>query len=92
MPAITEAHTHWVGCLDNFACPFIIKHVKRLLVGEGRFMDKCPAELCFSFGKQFSDEVFFHIQILVKQFAQYLLIQLIPQEFIIGTSNFIGLA
>ena len=79
MSAIANANPTMGGSLDHFTGSFVIQNVKCIFIGEDWLVHKNAAKLGFSSHKQVADEVFFYIQVLVKQLTQHFLVDVTAQ-------------
>jgi len=76
--AVADADPPVAGRADHLARPFIVKDMQGILGIKRRLMDEYSTELGLTIGKERFDEVVFHIQILVEELAQDLLVDIIP--------------
>ena len=72
--AIAGANAHVQGGLDDFAGSFVIHHRERAVCCKGFLVDKCAAQLGFAAGKEVADEILFHVQVLVEELGEQLLV------------------
>ncbi len=80
VPAVTNADGPVGRALDDLAGPFIIQYKERVFIGQCRFMDKGAAQLGFTPGKELPYELLFHVQVLIQQLTQDLLVDIMPNS------------
>jgi len=64
---------------DDAACPLVVQDVQAAVVGQGRFVNEDTAQLGLARHEEGLDEVLLHVDVLVVQLAQGLLVEVGPQ-------------
>jgi hypothetical protein len=77
MTAIAHADANVVGGLDALTGPFKIENLNQIITCQDTFVDKNPAQSGFGTEKKFFHEILFNIHVLVKQFPQELLVNIV---------------
>ena len=76
MPAVTEPDAYVLRILDDMRRPLIVEDMIGFFCEQDRFLHKNARQLGIQVKKQTLDEVLFHIDVLVKQLAKVLLIDI----------------
>jgi hypothetical protein len=80
MAAVTDADSAGRGASNDFRGALVTQNVQGVFQGQSRFVNEGAPQLGLSPRKQGLNKFFFHIQILVEEFAQDLLIEVVPQS------------
>jgi len=76
--AVADPHRPVGGAPDHLARPLVIQHVKGVFRGQGRFVHENPPQLRLPFREEVPDEILLHVQVLVEELAEELLIDVVP--------------
>ena len=76
--AETGAYADEISLLDDVGRPLVVQDMVGLLCHEDGFVDKDPPQFSIHSQEEFFDEILFHIDILIKKFAQIFLVYIAP--------------
>lgn len=76
--AVAHAHGAMRGGADNLTCTLIVENRKREVRRHRRFVDKNPSQLGLAGGEERPDEFFFDVQVLIEEFRQGFLVNILP--------------
>ena len=79
MAAVAHGDPDVTGSLDDAACPLVVKDVDSAVRRQGRFVNEGAAQLGLAGHEEGLDEILLHVDVLIEELAQGLLVQIGPQ-------------